>query len=63
MKKLKPIRKLSSPSATKELRKPAKKLTPLRKVDYKCKACSDTGKNSKGGACIPCMLNKSIPKP
>lgn len=27
---------------------------------YTCIACEDTGKNSKGGACLPCLNNGRI---
>lgn len=32
----------------------------MTKPKPKCKACGDTGKNSRGGVCIPCLKNGRI---
>ena len=32
----------------------------VKTVTPKCKACGDTGKNSNGGPCVPCVMNGRI---
>ena len=38
------------------------KVTPRHQI-YICAACQDTGVNSKGHACVPCVVNKRIDSP
>lgn len=55
-------KKENLPSLKKTEINSSKKETPqsLNRSQIVCKACQDSGKDSKGGTCYPCLVNRRI---